>query len=277
LAFRIPPPDGSRDRRTDDPTNVWFVHLIGRILLPAALRLRIPANAVSLAGLGFGILAALAFARWRDPGLATAGFLLCLCWMIADGLDGMIARATGTASGIGRALDGLCDHGVFLFLYLALAWSLGRPQDWALGLAAGGAHAVQATLYEAERVRFHRRLRGDPGAEPKAPATSLLVRIYDRAASSLDRLAEPFDRAMARSPDPVAFAAAWRDRATAPLQLMIPLTNNMRVLLLYLTCLAADPRLFWWIELGPLSLIVLVGLAWLRRTEARSLGALAPA
>src|SRR3954470_7623768 len=42
----LPPPDGSRDRRVDDPTNVWVVHLAGRMLLPLAIKARIPANAV---------------------------------------------------------------------------------------------------------------------------------------------------------------------------------------------------------------------------------------
>src|SRR3546814_9333837 len=46
--------------------------------------------------------------------MATIGLPLSLFWLVADGLDGMIARATGTPSAAGRVLDGLCDHGVFL-------------------------------------------------------------------------------------------------------------------------------------------------------------------
>jgi hypothetical protein len=172
----LPPADGSRDLRTEDPTNPWVVHLAGRMLLPLALRLRIPANAVSVAGFGFGAAAAWAYLDW--PHRATLGFLLCLAWLIADGLDGMIARATGTASALGRFLDGVCDHAVFVLLYVALASALGTAGDWALALSAGAVHAVQSTLYEGERVRFHRRVRGE-AAETPPPSSNPLLRLYE--------------------------------------------------------------------------------------------------
>lgn len=262
-------PDGSRDRRIEDPTNLWIVHLAGRLLLPLALRWRVPANPVSVAGLLFGVAAAFAFSRWSDWRLASLAFLLCLAWLIADGLDGMIARATGTASAFGRALDGLCDHAVFLLLYLSLAASLGTAQGWALAFAAGAAHAIQATLYEGERTRFHRRIAGDPGGRPAPVTRNVLVRWYDRVAGSLDRMAAPFDRLLAASPDPPALGGIYGRRAVPPLRLMVPLSNNMRVLALYFACLTGDPTLFWWFELFPLTVIALAGIAWHRHIEAQ--------
>jgi len=260
----LPPPDGSRDSRIDDPTNVWFVHPAGRLLLPLAIRLRIPANAVSVAGFLYGAAAACAYLDW--PHRAGLGFLLCIAWLILDGLDGMIARATGTASALGRFLDGVCDHAVFVLLYLALAQSLGGASAWALALAAGAAHAVQSTLYEGDRIRFHRRIKGDPGTPP-APSANLLVRLYDKVAGSLDRLAAPFDRTLAAARDRPALAERYARAAAPPMRLMVPLTNNMRVVLIWLACLAGDPRLYWWVELGPLTLIAVAGLWWHRRVE----------
>jgi hypothetical protein len=264
--LRLPPPDGSRDPRTEDPTNVYVVHLAGRALLPPALRLGTPANAVSVAGLGFGALAALAYWQWER--LAWLGFLLSILWLIADGLDGMIARATGTASALGRFLDGLCDHAVFVLLYVALASSLGTGEAWALALTAGAVHAVQSTLYEGERMRFHRRVAGDPGA-PRLRAANPLVRLYDAVAGSLDRLAERFDRRLADADDRAALGARYGAAAAPALRLMALLSNNMRVLLIWLACLAGNPRLFWWMELGPLSLVAVAGILWHRRIERR--------
>ena len=261
------PPDGSRDPAIDDPTNVWVVHYVGRRLLPAALRARIRANAVSVAGLLLGVGAALAYVQWRDPVMATAGFLLCVAWLIADGLDGMIARATGTTSAIGRFLDGLCDHSVFLCLYVALSWSLGMSGTGPLAVAAGFAHAVQATLYEAERSRFQRRMSGEP-YRPAARSPYLLARIYDSVASSLDRMSAPLDGLIERDGGQASALDAYRRAAVPVLRMMIPLTNNMRVILLWIVCLAGDPRFFWWITLGPLSLVALAGIARLRRIEA---------
>src|SRR5438067_3632946 len=116
VALRLPPDDGARDRGIDDPTNTWIVHPLGRLLLGPAVRLGIGPNPVSLAGLACGAAAAAAFYRWHDPRWATLGFLLATLWLVLDGLDGMIARATGSASDFGRLLDGLCDHAVFVLL-----------------------------------------------------------------------------------------------------------------------------------------------------------------
>jgi hypothetical protein len=265
----LPPPDGSRDLRVEDPTNHWVVHLVGRMLLPLALRARISANLVSVAGLAVGTGAAIAYLGWRDPALATLGFLLTVAWLVLDGLDGMVARATGTASPLGRFLDGLCDHGVCLILYLALGASIDTPEAWITGTIAGLVHGVQANLFESERARYHRRVRGDPGREAPSPSTNAAMRVYDRLAGSLDRIAGRFDRTLAAAPDRRALAGAYGDRAAPALKLLNLLNANARIIILYAACLAGDPMLFWWWTLGPLTLVAVGGIAWHRRIEAR--------
>src|SRR4051812_1460321 len=47
-------PDGSRDRRIEDPTNLWIIHPAARALLPWFVSRGISANAVSVAGLCLG-------------------------------------------------------------------------------------------------------------------------------------------------------------------------------------------------------------------------------
>jgi hypothetical protein len=126
-------------------------------------------------------------------------------------------------------------------------------------------------LYEGERVRFHRRVRGE-APEASAPSGNPLLRLYDGVAGSLDRAAAPFDAALASAPSPVAFGVRYGDCAWRPLRLMALLSNNMRVLLIWLACLAGDPRWFWWAELGPLTLVAVVGILWHRRVERELLG-----
>jgi hypothetical protein len=46
----------------------------------------------------------------------------------------------------------------------------------------------------------------------------------------------------------------------------------MRVVAIYLACLAGNPMLFWWWELGPLSLVTAAGIIWHRRIERRLAG-----
>lgn len=272
----IPPPDGSRDRRIEDPTNLWIIHPAGRRLLPWFLARGISANAVSVLGLILGTLAALAYANWHSWPFVFLGLLLSTGWLIADGLDGMIARATGTASALGRALDGICDHGVFALLYIALAYSIGTLEGWLLATAAGILHAVQSSLYEGERARFHRRCKGVP-TPPSEPSANPLVRVYDSVAGSVDRIAFRFDETLRRVPDPAAFGRAYGEAAAAPMGLMRLLTANTRVLAIFLACLAADPRLFFWFELLPLTALLIAGLVWHRSIETRLLRSAGPA
>lgn len=269
--------DTSRDRRIEVPSNTFVIHAAAHGLLPLALRARVSANAVSVAGLLFGALAALAFYNWRMPFMASLGFALAGLWMICDGLDGMIARATKTASALGRLLDGLCDYGVFTLLYIAAAWSVNTAEAWALATVAGIAHAVQSNLYEGERSRFHRRLRGDPGLAAPARTGFGLERIYDAVVGLADRAAAPFDAALTRAADPGALGRSYTDRAVMPMRAMIPLSANTRVILLYAACLIGDPRVWWWVEIGPLTLLAAAAIIWHRRLEHRFVAPGAPA
>jgi CDP-diacylglycerol---serine O-phosphatidyltransferase len=263
-----PPPDQSRDRRIEDLTNLWLIHPAARLLLPWFVARGISANAVSLGGLVLGALAASAYANWTAWPFAFAGLLLSIAWLIADGLDGMVARATGTASPLGRALDGLCDHGVFALIYFVLAWSVATPEAWVLGSAAGAAHALQSNLYEGERARFHRRCQG-LGAAAAVPSRNPLVRGYDRLAGTLDRFALRFDEVLRRHDDPARFVQGYGAAAARPMRLLSLLTANVRVYAIFLACLAGDPLLFWWFELVPLTAILVIGLVWHRAVEAR--------
>lgn len=266
------PPDGSRDRRIEDPTNLWFIHPAGRALLPYAVAWRVSANAVSIAGLLIGIGAAVAYSQWTAPAYAALGLLLSVGWLIADGLDGMVARATNTASAVGRILDGLVDHGVFILIYLVLATSIGSLDGWALAIVAGAAHAIQSSLYEGERARYHRRIRG--GARPPAavPSRLVFVRLYDRVGGAPERRAAPFDALLEGVADDHVLVSAYAARAAAPLRFMRLLSANTRVAGIFVASIAGSPAYFWWFEIVPLTLVLLAGLAWHRRIEASFVG-----
>lgn len=261
-------PDWSRDRRIEDPSNLWIIHPTARALLPWFVSRGISANAVSIGGLCLGALAALAYANWNRWPFTLIGLLLSMAWLIADGLDGMIARATGTASPAGRFLDGICDYGVFVLIYLGLAASIGTLDAWILAVCAGALHALQSNLYESERARFHRRSMGIAAATP-VPARNSLMRLYDHVSRPVDRFAGPFDEAMAGDPNPVQLGAAYGACAARPLRLMSLLSANVRVYAIFLACMARDPSLFWWFELLPLTGVLVIGLSWHRLVESR--------
>ncbi|WP_093664849.1 CDP-alcohol phosphatidyltransferase family protein [Sphingomonas gellani] len=264
----VPPPDGSRDRRIEDPTNLWVIHPTARALLPRALSARVSANAVSVIGLALGTAAAFCYSDWRSVPSVLLGLLLCTAWLIADGLDGMIARATGTASPLGRFLDGLCDHGVFILIYVMLAASIGTAGAWALAIIAGAAHAVQSMLYEGERARFHRRLKGvATGAVPPVLTRNPLLRGYDRLASLPERGAGQFERLLSNASDPIGLGQDYGRRAAPVMKVMALLTANVRVQAITVACLLGMPKLFWWFEIVPLTIITAICIARHRRVE----------
>ncbi|MCU6454722.1 CDP-alcohol phosphatidyltransferase family protein [Sphingomonas sp. A2-49] len=271
-----PPRDGSRDRRIEDPSNLYLIHPASHALLPYALKAGVSANAVSVIGLGCGTVAALAYADWHHPAMALVGLVFSVAWLVADGLDGMIARATRTASALGRTLDGLCDHGVFALIYVALAWTVGTTEGWVLAIAAAACHAVQSSLYEGERARFHRRARGVALTAVPTPTGMILVRLYDSVAGSVDRISMPFERRFGAAEDRDGFAAAYAAAAVPVMRLQSLLTANVRVWAICIACLAGNPRIFWWFEIVPLTAIVAVGLYAHRRVERRFVHGLAP-
>ena len=262
-------PDGSRDLRIEDPTNLWLIHPASRRLLPLAIGAGVSANAVSVTGLVLGAGAAACYWHWHSRAAVLCGLLLSAAWLIADGLDGMVARATRTASALGRFLDGVCDHGVFALIYLVLAFSVNTAAGWALAVAAGVAHAVQSSLFEGERARFHRRSRGELAAAAVRTPANALVALYDAVAGSLDRSTRAFEDSLAAARDRTLYGAAYAERAVVPMRAMIPLSANARVLAIALACLAGNPKLFWWFELLPLTGVAVVGILWHRRVESR--------
>lgn len=257
--------DNSRDRRIEDPTNSLLFDPIARRVLPLALRWRVSANAVTFGGLAIGTLAAAAYLRWIHPAWAVLGLALSLAWLVADSLDGMVARVTGTTSDWGRELDGLCDHAVFVLLYIAFAWSVGTTEGYLLAFAASVAHVVQANLYEVLRARFHRRLRNEPLA-PRRASPNPFARFYDRVAASFDRIS-PLDRVIAREGARPLLNARYVDAAIAPMRMMIPLSQNVRILAIYAACLVGSPKIFWWLEIAPLSALAVAGVVWLHHIE----------
>lgn len=96
------------------------MHAVYRALVPVAralVALRISANAVSLFSLGLAVLASIAFALGHF-GLGAA--IACTA-ALADAIDGLVARESGTASRLGQVLDTTIDRFVDALLLGGLA------------------------------------------------------------------------------------------------------------------------------------------------------------
>ena len=183
-----------RPPETEEATNRYLIHPLARRLTPLLARLRVSPNAVSLAGMACGILAGFAYNRYQDRRLAVAGLFLMALWHLMDGIDGQLARLTGTHSRFGKVLDGICDYVTFTAVYVGLAVALDRQDSawiWVLVAAAGISHAAQAAAYEAQRqdYDFFGWGRGDAVvADPAVRSSGLSLSSRPRISDGLYRV-----------------------------------------------------------------------------------------
>jgi len=83
----------------------------------------------------------------------------------------------------------------------------------------------------------------------------------------VDRVAGRFDDLLRHDANPAQLGADYGALASNPLRLMSLLSANGRVFAVFIACMAGNPALFWWFELIPLTLILILGLSWHRSVE----------
>ena len=124
----------------------WVAQPLGRILVRAG----VSANAITIASVPLAAGAAAAFAARHWGVGALLGGMSYAC----DALDGLVARAAGTASESGEVLDAVCDRicEALMLGGVAIAWRTSVPL-LALALFAG-LGAQQVTLASAKAEVF---------------------------------------------------------------------------------------------------------------------------
>jgi CDP-diacylglycerol---serine O-phosphatidyltransferase len=262
--------DNARPSEIEPFSNRYGIHRLAAAMLPWAIRSGIHPNTVTIAGLGFGLFAGMAYLNWTDWRFATLGLFLMLAWHVMDGLDGKLARATGKSSDFGRLLDGVADYSTFVAVNLALAFSHDRP--WlalALALASGLAHALQSQFYEGERATYIRRIAGQFDPVVRSAAGGWAERLYNRCEAMLGNRARALDAQLhaAGPAERARLLAAWRPRAARTINLMGPLSANGRTFAIWMAVMAGEPMLYWVWEILVLTLLALAAARSLRQAE----------
>jgi phosphatidylglycerophosphate synthase len=158
-----------RTTEIEEITNLYLIHPLAGRLVPIFARLHVTPNAVSIAGMLFGILSAFAYYRYWDPRFAIAGFALMIAWHVMDGADGQLARYTQSYSYFGKMLDGIADNVTFAAVYAAIAMTASRRDGtWVYALVAIAAvfHAIQSASYETQRQEYEYLGWGKKPQEP---------------------------------------------------------------------------------------------------------------
>jgi phosphatidylglycerophosphate synthase len=199
-------------------------------------RLRVPPPLVVLAAGAAGVAAAVQLGR----GSLLAAALLVQLKTLLDNADGQLARLTGKTSALGRYLDSEVDLLVNLALFVALAWTTGRPTVPLAGFLA--LTSVLSLNFNVER------LSRAAGAEPEAEGltTSVLRRIYGFVYAPQDRLAEVL---VARRPALTS---------TTAVSLLANLGMSTQLAAFGLLIAFGHPIAFAWLALAEVAVIALV-------------------
>jgi len=141
--------------RMIDPLNRYYRYPVARWAVPYVRRTRVSPNQLTVLHTAIGLAAAACVVR----GSASARIGACLLAelrLIVDCLDGVLARATHTATTYGRTLDALGDAVSYVALCMALAVATGA---WMLALSVLAAGALMAWMHDFYARKFSTALR----------------------------------------------------------------------------------------------------------------------
>ncbi len=296
-----PPAEPAAVKRTDaieEVTNRLAIHPVAHALVVRLARVGVSPNAVSIVGFVLGAGAAAAYLRYPSgPLYVLVGFVLMLGWHVMDGADGQLARLTGQTSEIGKALDGLCDHGTFVLVYLALGVAAAGEQGpwvWIWAVAAGASHAVQANTYEAQRYaydywvqgkqtariptpdEFRAEMRGARGTAWMLGKLHLLyLSVQHRSGKAQAPLRDALEVARRAPGGTDRVAVLYRDAELGVTRLWNLMCSNYRTIAVAVACLAGSAVYFFAFEVIVLNAAFAALLVMQRRSDRALLARLA--
>jgi hypothetical protein len=282
-------------RELEGRIDIYFYRKVGFQLARLSAALSLTPTAVTAIGCVCGVMAGHLY-YYRDLRLNILGMLLHVAANAFDNADGQLARLTNRTSRMGRLIDGVADHLVWLSVYLHLALRCvaeGSPLAVVLlALAAGLSHGCQASAADYYRSGYLYFVRGRSRADFDSsrdlrtefrhlswrdqPWQKVLLAFYlnftsqqELLAPGLRRLHQVIARAFSGE-IPLWLQEGYRDRAQPMLPWWRLLMTNTRMLLLFLLLLIGRPIWYFWIEVSVFN-FVLVYLLWQQENALRSL------
>src|SRR5438093_6262146 len=144
-------------REAEGVLDLYFYRPIGLRLAQVFAKINVTPAGVSLLGGFVGVIAGHLY-FYRDLGVNFGGMALHVFANALDNADGQLARLTRRESRMGRIIDSLADHLIFLSIYfhLALRCSIegASPLVWLLAVTAGISHGLQGAAADYYRTTY---------------------------------------------------------------------------------------------------------------------------
>ncbi|WP_301073061.1 CDP-alcohol phosphatidyltransferase family protein [Sphingomonas sp.] len=251
--------------------NRTLYHPAARRLARALAATPVTPNMVSVFGALMVVAAGILYARIGTPTAIALGFALHLLWHVVDGADGDLARMTGRASPNGEVVDGLCDYGGHVVLYLLLGAMLDDTMGgfaWVLAVGAGGSRIIQSVFAESSRRSYQWWAYGVPWLQHNRAAPTgiggALGKAYLAMSHVLTGATDKVNAIVAGAEvDPAERQRiAQLAREVGPSFLSLPgaLGANPRTIILGLSMIAGTPMWFFLVEITVLNVILVVAI-----------------
>ncbi len=112
-----------KSKDTEEKLDLIFYRPLGFLIAKIGCKLKLRPSHLSFLGLVSGIMAAVLYGQFptSTPHLIMASMLFLLSG-IFDSSDGQLARLAGNGSKLGLIIDGICDAGVTIAIYIGIFW-----------------------------------------------------------------------------------------------------------------------------------------------------------
>jgi phosphatidylglycerophosphate synthase len=269
-------------REAEGVLDLYFYRPIGFRLAQVFAKINVTPAGVSLLGGLIGVIAGHLY-FYRDLGVNVGGMALQVLANALDNADGQLARMTGRTSRMGRIIDSLADHLVFvsIYIHLALRYLVEGASDWVclLAIAAAISHALQgaaADYFRTSYLYFVKKCKSfvdlDSSAAlrsdyqslswPDQPWHKLLLTLYwnftrqqEMLSPHLKRLREISIRLFPQE-IPEWFSARYQRFARPMFKLWGLLMTNTRMVILFILLFIGQPVWYFWIEVTAFNILL---------------------
>ncbi|TNF30636.1 MAG: CDP-alcohol phosphatidyltransferase family protein [Deltaproteobacteria bacterium] len=285
-----------KSRDVEDPVNIWMHRPLAYAFVAAIYRTPMTPNMVTLLAMLTGLVAGAMILVGTGAALVLGGILLWTA-AILDGADGFLARAKGTSSQFGRALDGAADAVVAIATVFPAVYHLWVTQHnpvhlWlavpVIYLAVQ--HLVIYDYYKETYLRQTRLERGGEGDDAEVlekadlSGKSWLTRFvvqqmmipYVKAGERLVRWTNPLAKRGGLSHKRTEETAAiYRKHNHGPMQLWALISLAPHTYLMAICIMFDRIDVYLWFRLVGANVILAVAVIWQRIATIRTVDEIA--
>jgi len=230
---------------------------IAFVLVKMLRHVPVTPNQISMSAILTGVGAGICLATGTQKGLINGGSL-CLCAVVLDCADGMLARLKNKGTPTGRIVDGIVDYANGIAIFTGLAIGLTRMSGhyflpaWILVLIAGISVILHSILVDYYRQQFYFHALGNrqSSREEIAELAAELVKLRQGKRQYIKRLIIciylyycRFQRIYSRR-EKHFNASEYYQINVYLLRLWLMIEQSLRVLILAIACFLYRPEIF---------------------------------